>query len=163
MKTCVICGCDDDHACSVTFDGRETCHWVNDDPPVCSQCGENVDALIELLAREPLSSEALVARLAGGDDEAGFAEELRRAIAHLVERGDLELDAAGVLHATAPWVPDMHRVATVAGCEIYSPGTFTVGEGWGAVRSDLAAAVRSAAADGPSIIVPFWAAPKEPS
>ncbi|MEO5730790.1 MAG: hypothetical protein ABI134_35240 [Byssovorax sp.] len=154
MKACIICGCTDDNACAIGEDGA--CSWFDHETPVCSRCAENADALIERIAAAPCTAQQLLGPLAG---EA--YEEAARSLAYALELGALEFDGQ-VLRVTGPAdPPTLQLVGEIGGCEVWSPGTFTAGKGWGPIRSDLAAAVTSAAE--PSLVVPFWPAPKEPS
>jgi hypothetical protein len=48
---CIGCGCSDRDACLDPRTGHG-CHWVSEDPPVCSACAEDVPAL-QVIPYEP--------------------------------------------------------------------------------------------------------------
>ncbi len=175
MKACILCGCSDDCACSLGEGG--TCHWIDVDVPLCSRCAANLLALRDHLAAAPTTFAQIFAAPPPWvvDADAGalqrsyevgtiVLEEIASAVILGINTGIITLDGedtTALLRAAPPRAPELKHLGTVAGCDVYSPGTFTVGEGWGPLDGTLAAAVSSAAA--PSIVVPFTPEPKDPS
>ena len=169
MKACIICGCTDNNACRIGKDGA--CSWFDQAAPVCSRCADNTEALLERLEDAPSSAAQLLEQLVrerraadpNVSDQAIFimSEETVRALMYAANVDALRIADGDVLRVP-PRAGALQFVGEVAGCEVYSPGTFTAGAGWGPVRSDLAAAVTGTVTE-PSIVVPFYPSLKEPT
>ena len=147
VKACLICRCDEARSCAITE--HERCRWSARVAPVCSRCASNIDRLLERVGAAPCTVLQLLLPLIGC-----AREEAEQAIDYLLELGELEL-VGDVLHVARPTPPFQH-LGAVEDCEVWSPGSFVVGQGWSPLQGPLAAAVTSVA-------VPIDASPKEPS
>jgi hypothetical protein len=168
MSSCVICGCTDDDPCIIgdVGDNDPVALGVNVclllDAPMCSRCADNSAELLAGISKTGCTAAQRLGGLGGR-----LRVEAENALVHAILTGALVRDGELLRVPTSP-VPPLELVGTfrcgpgrVQVTEVWSPGTYTVGKGWGPVRSDLAAAVKSAAADsGPQLALPFGRDPK---
>jgi hypothetical protein len=142
---CIICHCTEARSCAQTE--HERCTWSARAEPVCSRCATNIDHLLDHVEVAPCTPAQLLAPLYG------FTRaEAQRIVDYLLKLGELALDG-GVLHVDRP-APPLQHLGSIDGVEVWSPGTFVAGQGWGPLQGPLAAAVTS-------IVVPFNPSPKE--
>ena len=126
MKACLICGCTNDEGCDLG-DSGETCSWVEHEPPVCSRCADNIEALLNRIASAPCTVAQLFEPL-----PVEAHEEAARVVTLGIEHGALEYEG-DLLRVTAACAaeaeaeaPPMAFVGMVEGCEVWSPGTIAI-------------------------------------